>query len=391
MAESGKTSLAVLGSTGSIGRSTLAVLDRLTDRFDVRALAGGRNVDLLAEQVRTWNPRCVSVAGRAEADLLRGRLPNGWRGELDWGEEPLGRMAADPETDIVVNGLVGGIGLIPTVKALEAGHRVALANKESLVMAGRLLAELAERTGGEIIPVDSEHSGLFQLLVDRDRNTVSRVVLTASGGPFRSLSLDELRRVTPRQALAHPTWNMGPRITIDSATLLNKGLEVLEAQTLFDLPLDEIEVWIHPQSIVHALVELVDGSLLAQLSQPDMRIPIQLALTYPDRAGNGAARCRLPELGRLDFEAPDEERFPCLPLAREAARRGGLAPAVLNAGDEIAVAAFLRGDIPFTQIPLLLARLLDACPRGAADSVEEILEADRWARERAESIASSLR
>lgn len=385
----GHSSVVLLGSTGSIGRNTLDVVSRHTERFSVLGLAAGRNVQLLAEQVTRWQPARVVVEGAQEGERLRDLLGESWDGDLAWGHEALCDLAADAGAHVVVNALVGALGLRPTVSALEAGHRVALANKESLVMAGPLLRELVDGGRGRILPVDSEHNALFQLLDGRDPDSVSRLILTASGGPFRTLALDRLEHVTVDQALQHPTWKMGPRITVDSATLMNKGLEVIEAESLFGLPLDRIEVWVHPQSIVHGIVELVDGSMLAQLSQPDMRIPIQFTLTYPERHPLEVPHCSLPEVGSLDFEAPDPQRYPCLVLARSAAQRGGLYPTVLNAADEVAVHAFLRGGIPFTHIPGILERVMEAFPGGEALSVDRILEADRWARDEAGSLASS--
>jgi 1-deoxy-D-xylulose-5-phosphate reductoisomerase len=385
----GQTSVVLLGSTGSIGRNTLDVISRQPGRFSVFGLAAGTSVEILAEQVKRWHPARVVVRGKEEAERFQDLVSAAWNGKIAWGDEALSELAADSGADIVVNALVGALGLRPTVSALEAGHRVALANKESLVMAGPLLKDMVDQGRGEILPVDSEHNALFQLLDGRDPSTVSRLVLTASGGPFRTLPLERLEQVTVEEALRHPTWKMGPRITVDSATLMNKGLEVIEAESIFGVPLGCIEVWVHPQSIVHGIVELVDGSMLAQLSQPDMRIPIQFALTYPERHPVDVPHCSLPDLGSLDFETPDPRRYPCLELAKEAAHRGGLYPSVLNAADEVAVHAFLQGEIPFTHIPRVLERVMNSFPGGEALSVGRILEADRWAREEAGSRASS--
>jgi 1-deoxy-D-xylulose-5-phosphate reductoisomerase len=389
MGDARRRRVVVLGSTGSIGTNTLDVLARHRDGFQVHALAAGRRVEPLAQQVRQWHPSRVAVRGREEAERLRGLVGEGWEGEILWGEDALSRLAADPEADIVVNALVGARGLPPSLAALRAGHRLALANKESLVVGGELVREALRSGGGELIPVDSEHHALFLLLQPLAPDEVRRLILTASGGALRDLPPDRFAEVTPQQALQHPTWRMGPRVTVDSATLMNKGLEIIEAQVLFDVDLDKVEVWIHPQSIVHALVELVDGSLMAQLSQPDMRIPIQSALTHPRRRPGTLPRCDLPELGRLEFARPDPGRYPCLELAREAARRGGLFPAVLNAADEVAVGAFLRGQLSFPGIPRLLEHVLGRFPGGPATSLEAVREADRWARDEAQAYLRS--
>ncbi|MBU1702767.1 MAG: 1-deoxy-D-xylulose-5-phosphate reductoisomerase [Candidatus Eisenbacteria bacterium] len=359
------------------------------DRFKVFGLAAGTRTGRLADQIAVWKPERVVVKGPNEAAELRRIVQDGWQGEISQGELALAELAGDSRADIVVNGLVGALGLPPTLAALKTGRRVALANKESMVMAGPLLRETARRHGGQILPVDSEHSSLFQLLENINPDSVARLILTASGGPFRTLPLDQLKNVKVDQALDHPTWNMGPRITVDSASLMNKGLELIEACYLFQVPIDHIEVWIHPQSIVHALIELRDGSLLAQLSQPDMRIPIQYALTYPERLASPAGPCSLPAIGNLSFEDLDLKRYPCLALAQNAARRGGTAPAMLNAADEVFVNAFLREKIPFTDIPRLLKQIMSESDGGEADSVEKIMEADRWARNAAGLLVGS--
>jgi 1-deoxy-D-xylulose-5-phosphate reductoisomerase len=375
--------LAVLGSTGSIGTSTLEVVGAHPDRFQVTALAARANVDLLAEQVRRHAPRFVSVATEASARELRQRLGR-TSTEVGWGTEGLLQAASDSGADVVVSAIVGGAGLSPTMGAIAAGKDVALANKESLVMAGHLVTAEAKRRGVRILPVDSEHSAVFQCLGGRDGSQLRRIVLTASGGPFRARPRATFASITPEEALKHPNWAMGKKITIDSATLMNKGLEVIEAHWLFHLPVTQVDVVIHPQSIVHSLVEFVDGSMLAQLGVPDMRVPIQYALTYPERRASAVPRLALESLSGLTFEAVDRERFPCLDLAYEAAQAGGSAPAVLNAANEVAVQRFLSRRIGFDEIPSLIRKALDAHPGRAVSTVEEVLEVDREVRRRLE-------
>jgi 1-deoxy-D-xylulose-5-phosphate reductoisomerase len=375
--------LAILGSTGSIGAHTLDVVASHPDQFEVTALAAGNNVDLLEQQVRLFHPRFVAVAGEAAGRKLARRLAAAGV-EVAWGIEGLSRAGADTGADMVVSAIVGGAGLVPTMAALRAGKTLALANKETLVMAGELVTAEARARGIRILPVDSEHSAIFQCLENGDTSQVRRLVLTASGGPFRTLPLEAFAAITPEDALRHPTWAMGKKITIDSATLVNKGLEVIEAQWLFGLPVDQVDVIVHPQSVVHSLVEYVDGSVLAQLGVPDMRLPIQYALTYPGRCACPAARLALEDLSALTFEAVDRRKFPCLDLAYEAARGGGSWPAVLNAANEVAVQWFLDRRIGFDEIPTIIRKALDAHPHRAIQSVEDVLEVDRQVRERLE-------
>jgi 1-deoxy-D-xylulose-5-phosphate reductoisomerase len=375
--------LAILGSTGSIGTSTLDVVAAHPDHFQVMALSARANLDVLEAQVLRHAPRLVSVASEANARELRRRLgPTAT--EVDWGTTGLLRAASDTGADLVVSAIVGGAGLLPTMWAIAAGKDVALANKESLVMAGDLVTAEARLHGARILPVDSEHSAIFQCLAERDAARVRRVVLTASGGPFRTRPRETFASITPEEALKHPNWSMGKKVTIDSATLMNKGLEVIEAHWLFGLPVDQVDVIIHPQSIVHSLVEYVDGSMLAQLGVPDMRVPIQYALTYPERRPNSIPRLPLEHLMGLTFEAVDREKFPCLDLAYEAAMAGGSVPAVLNAANEVAVHWFLTRRIGFDEIPSLIRKALDAHPRRAVRTVEEVLEVDREVRRRLE-------
>jgi 1-deoxy-D-xylulose-5-phosphate reductoisomerase len=375
--------LAILGSTGSIGTRTLEVVAAHPDRFQVMALAARANLDLLEAQVRRHAPRLVSVATEASAWELRRRLGR-TSTEVGWGTTGLLRAASDTGADLVVSAIVGSAGLLPTMGAIAAGKDVALVNKECLVMAGDLVTAEAQRRGIRILPVDSEHSAIFQCLGGRDASQLRRIVLTASGGPFRARPRATFASITPEEALRHPNWVMGKKITIDSATLVNKGLEVIEAHWLFGLPVTQVDVIIHPQSIIHSLVEFVDGSMLAQLGVPDMRVPIQYALTYPERRANAVPRLALENLAGLIFEAVDREKFPCLDLAYEAAQAGGSSPTVLNAANEVAVQRFLSRRIGFDEIPTLIRKALDAHPRQAVSSVEEVLEVDREVRRRLE-------
>jgi 1-deoxy-D-xylulose-5-phosphate reductoisomerase len=375
--------VAVLGSTGSIGQNTLRVIEALGGEYAVAALGAGRSVSRLADQVARFRPPLVSVAGPGEADDLARLLAD--RGvapapEILHGTEGLVAVATESGADTVVSAAVGALGLVPTYRALERGLRVALANKETLVVAGDLMTAAARRTGAELLPVDSEHNALHQCLRGERRDEVRRLVLTASGGPFRETPMAELRRVTREQALAHPTWRMGEKITVDSATLMNKGLEVIEAHWLFGFGPDQIGIVVHPQSVVHSMVELVDGSVIAQLGITDMRHAIQYALTYPRRLDSPCDTLDLLRVGRLEFFEPDVERFPSVRLAYEALRAGGTYPAVLNGANEEAVAAFLAGRAKFLEIPQVVEEVLAAHRGGSADSVEAALEADAWAR-----------
>jgi len=375
--------LTIIGSTGSVGRNTLKVIDHLADRFSVFALSAYSSMELLADQVREFHPKIVALSDTARRDEFQSHCKRLGIGVPDVviGENGLRTISSVPEVDTVVSAAVGAAGLVPTYAAVAAGKTVALANKEAMVLAGELLSLVASRTGARIIPVDSEHSALDQCLRSGQRGEVQRLILTASGGPFRETPADRLEHVTPEQALNHPTWKMGKRITIDSATLMNKGLEVIEARWLFDIPQERIDIMVHPQSIVHSMVEFTDGSTIAQLGTADMRQPIQYALTWPERLESCVPRLDWKDVSRLDFMPPDTEKFPCIGLAYRSIQLGGTAPAVVNAADEIAVAAFLAGQIPFTRIPSLIEAALDARDlHAAADSIDAILEADSWAR-----------
>jgi len=374
--------LAIVGSTGSIGQNTLKVVHHLPDRFEVFALAAHSSVALLAEQIAVFQPKVVTLMETSRLDDLtrhcreRGiRLP-----EILTAEEGLRAIVSAPEVDVVVSGAVGAAGLLPTLAAVEAGKIVALANKESMVLAGELIRRTASRTGARIIPVDSEHSAIDQCLRSGRPEEVRRLILTASGGPFRDTPKDQLDRVTPEDALNHPTWRMGRRITIDSATLMNKGLEVIEARWLFDIPESRVDIIVHPQSIVHSMVEFTDGSVIAQLGTTDMRQPIQYALTWPDRLESSVPSIDWSTAGRLEFIPPDTGKFPCVGLAYDAIRQGGTAPAVLNAADELAVQAFLEGRISFTDIPRLIKDSLDAHEVASEVTFETVMSADAWAR-----------
>ncbi len=372
--------LAVLGSTGSIGRQTLEVVRSLGERFRVVGLAGGRNVTLLEEQVREFAPDLLWSEDDAHRSTLTAasRSPN-----PRW--TPMAEMAADPDVDLVLIGTVGSAGLEPTLAALRAGKVVALANKEVLVMAGPVVVDAAAHGGGELRPIDSEHSAIWQCLWGEDRRAVRRIILTASGGAFRDRPLEELPKVTPEEALRHPVWQMGRKITVDSATLINKGFEAIEARWLFDVPFDRIDIVMHPESAIHSLVEFNDGSLKAQMGPPDMRLPIQCALCYPERVAlSPAPRLDLALLGTLHFAPPDLRRYPCLGLALDAGHRGGTYPAVLAAADEVAVDHFLGGHIAFTDIPAALEDALSAHAGTADASLEAVLAADAWARRRAD-------
>jgi len=379
-------SLAILGSTGSIGQSTLAVVAEHPGEFAVTGLAAGQNVEVLAEQIRQFGPARVSVQDEAVADNLRRLLPPGAAPEILWGAAGVREVAVASGADLVVSAMVGAVGLAPTLAAIQAGLPVALANKETLVAAGSLVMEAARERGVSIIPVDSEHSAIFQALHGQRPEDVRQLWLTASGGPFRTWDPERLRGATAAQALKHPNWSMGPKITIDSATMMNKALEVIEASVLFGLPVDQVGVYIHPQSIIHSLVEFVDGSVIAQLGVPDMRLPIAYALTYPRRLPLNLPRLDLCQVGQLTFETPDTTRFPGLALGYAAARAGGTMPAVLNAANEMAVAAFLNGRLGFMDIPQTVEATMEAHRHEPLESLEQVLAVNHWARDFAQGL-----
>jgi len=374
--------LSILGSTGSVGTNVLRVVDAFPGRFSVVGLAAGGNVELLAEQIARHHPKIVSLADAAHLDRLA-RLVDLTGICAVGGLQGMVEVATHPEAQMVVASAVGAVGLVPTYRALEAGKDVALANKETLVMAGELMLARARETGARLLPIDSEHCALHECLDGRRPEDVRRLLLTASGGPFRERPRESFPAITREEALAHPTWRMGPKITIDSATLMNKGLEVIEARWLFGVPAAKIDVVIHPQSLIHSLVELVDGTVLAQLGVTDMRMPIQYALTYPERWPAAIPGIDFGKTMHLDFEPPDRAKFPCLSLAYRALEAGGTAPAVLNAANEEAVAAFLDGRLGFDGIPKTIEHVLDATAPAPAATLEDVLAADRQARARA--------
>ena len=381
--------IVILGSTGSIGTNTLDIVQKFPEEFRVVGLTARTNLDKLEDQIRRFRPQLVALSDEAAARKLRERC-QGMRVEILSGSEGTSQVAGMPEATLVISSIVGGAGLVPTLAAIRAGKTVALANKEPMVMAGQLMQEEAASHGATILPVDSEHSAIFQSLVGHRREDVHRLILTASGGPLWDLSLGEMQDVKPEQALRHPNWKMGAKITIDSATLMNKGLEVIEARWLFDVPGSQIDVLVHRESIIHSLVEYKDGSVIAQLGLPDMRTPISYAMQYPIRMPLELPSLDLAEIGRLTFFRPDHDRFPCLALGYEALRIGGTLPAVLNAANEVAVAAYLQEGIRFTDIAHVIHTTMDAHTPGRLSVLNDALAVDRWAREKAETLVHSL-
>ncbi len=379
--------LTILGSTGTIGVNTLDVVEHSEEQFEVFALTARNNVEKMFEQCKAWRPsKAVMVDEAAAAELERRCQSEVPETTVLAGPGALAEVASDNQVDYVMAGIVGAAGLLPNLAAARAGKRVMLANKESLVMSGHLFMEAVSSAGAELLPIDSEHNAIFQCMpadFERGLNSVgvSKILLTASGGPFRTTPIDRLSSVTPNEAVAHPNWVMGRKISVDSATMMNKGLEVIEACWLFDTSPESIEVVVHPQSVVHSMVQYVDGSVLAQLGNPDMRTPIAYSLAWPERIDAGVDTLDMFEIGRLDFERPDYDRFPCLRLARDAVNAGGTAPAILNAANEIAVEAFLNSEIGFMQIPELVEAALSEVDTQVADSLDTILEADAAARQ----------
>ncbi len=376
----------ILGSTGSIGTSALDVIGALSDEFEVTGLAANTSWEDLADQVRRFRPGRVALADPNSADRLASEL--GGEAEVLAGDEALTELVAQTPCDVVVSAVVGAAGLPATLAAVRLGRSVALANKEAMVVAGSLMIPLARKTGAALLPVDSEHSAIFQAMHAGHREEVHRVYLTASGGPFRTWSADQLAAATLEDALNHPTWEMGPKITIDSATMMNKALEIIEAKWLFDLPPDSIEVVIHPESIIHSMVEFCDGSIVAQLGSPDMRTPIQYALTYPDRKEGPSRRLDVGALRRMHFEPPDTDRFPALRLGQEVARTGGTAGAVLNAANEAAVDAFRGGDIGYVDVVALTSQVLSRHEAVIDPTLGDLMAADAWAREQVDQAVA---
>ena len=382
-------SIVILGSTGSIGTNTLDIVERFRDEFRVVGLTAGNNDEMLAEQIRRFRPQAVAMSTDAAAVRLRERC-SGLPIEIVSGQEGLVRVASLPDAELVMSAIVGGAGLVPTLAAIRSKKHIALANKEPMVMAGQLMQEEARHAGVRIFPVDSEHSAIFQSLEGHRIKDVRRLILTASGGALWNLPKEALSDVTPERALQHPNWKMGAKITIDSATLMNKGLEVVEARWLFDIPESRIDVLIHRESIIHSLVEYEDRSMISQLGLPDMRTPISYAMRYPDRLPLDLPSLDLTEIGTLTFCKPDHDRFPCLRLGYESLRIGGTMPAAMNAANEIAVDAFLNGGIRFTDISDIIQSTMQAHIPKPVLSVEAALEADRWAREKADSLVHTL-
>jgi 1-deoxy-D-xylulose-5-phosphate reductoisomerase len=380
--------IAILGATGSIGTSTLDLVERHPDRFEVVVVTAATNSDALAEIARRTGARLAVVADQARLGDLQARLA-GTDCRAAAGEEAL-IEAACSEAELVIAAIVGCAGLKPVMAAVEAGKTIGLANKEALVTAGALMTDAAAASGSTILPIDSEHNAIFQCLAGSQSNDVSRIILTASGGPFRTATAEELETMTPAQAVAHPNWSMGAKISTDSATLMNKGLELIEAHYLFGLPSRSIDILIHPQSVVHSMVEFVDGSVLAQLGSPDMRIPIAYALAWPERLETPAERLDLKAVGRLDFDAPDTTRFPALRLAREALEQGGAAPTVLNAANEVAVAAFLAGNIRFTDIARIVEDSLARAGYLPPQTIADVLDIDRETRLNAQTSMKAV-
>jgi 1-deoxy-D-xylulose-5-phosphate reductoisomerase len=377
--------LAILGSTGSIGVNTLDIVRQFPEKFKAISLSAGQNTQLLKQQILEFRPEMISVLNRELSETLRRDLSS-LPVQILHGVEGLIQVATHPKVDQVVSALVGAAGLIPTLSAIKAGKAIALANKESLVMAGKIVMAEAGQNHIQILPVDSEHSAIFQALLGHRKEDLHRIILTASGGPFLNLPLEKLQGVGVKEVLRHPNWEMGRKITVDSASLMNKGLEVIEAHWLFDIPVEKIVVQVHPQSIIHSMVEYIDGSIVSQMGIADMRVPISYALAYPERLNLTLPRLDLPQREGLTFFAPDPQRFPCLKLAYDAIEIGETMPTILNAANEVAVNGFLEGSLPFTRIPTLIQQVMEEHEVKPAHTIENILRADHWARERSKAI-----
>ncbi|WP_054028952.1 1-deoxy-D-xylulose-5-phosphate reductoisomerase [Bacillus sp. FJAT-28004] len=376
--------ISILGSTGSVGTQTLDVIAHDPDRYQVVGLSAGANVDLIIEQAKQFKPAIVSLASKADAEAARPHMPLGTK--VVYGEEGLVEVAAGTDADVVVTAIMGSRGLPATLAAIDEGKMIGLANKETLVTAGHIVMERARQRGVSILPIDSEHSAIFQCLNGEDRKSINQITLTASGGSFRDRTREQLEGVTVAEALNHPNWSMGAKITIDSATMVNKGLEVIEARWLFDVTYDQIDVIIHPESIIHSYVEFTDHSIIAQLGMPDMRVPIQYALSYPERNVTPTNRLNLAQIGKLHFREMDFERYPCLRLAFECGKLGQSAPAVFNAANEVAVARFLKGEITFLDIERILETVVGRHEASDINDLQMIAEVDAWARRLAQSV-----
>lgn len=379
-----------MGSTGSIGKSALDVIAKNPERFNVEGLCAGRNITLLKKQIEKYHPKVVAVTTRHLALALRNSLSAKIKVKILYGEEGIKDVASWPSSDMVVSAISGAAGLLPTLAAIEAGKDVALANKETMVLAGEIVTKKVSKNKVKIIPVDSEHSAIFQCLQGSQHGNMRRIILTASGGPFLHVNEKQLKKVTVNQTLHHPKWKMGKKITIDSATMMNKGLEVIEAKWLFHVDISAIDVVIHPQSIVHSMVEFIDGACIAQMGIPDMRIPIAYALTYPERIVNDLEPLNIVKTKILEFYEPNMKKFPCLDIARSAAICGGTAPTVLNAADEVAVGAFLKKKIRFIDIPIIIEKVLNVHKKIKNPSLEHILLTDLWARQKTEKIIERM-
>lgn len=383
--------LSIIGSTGSIGCNTLKIVEMFPDRFAVKALAAKNNISVLARQIERFCPEIAVVFDEATAVELKGMLPAGTGVEILFGENGYKAAAAHESVDLVVVAVVGAAGLMPTLSAIAAGKNIALANKETLVMAGDIVIEQAELNNITILPIDSEHSAIFQCIEGNRREDIDKIILTASGGPFLNLPEKEFNKIKPKDALNHPNWNMGKKISVDSATLMNKGLEVIEAKCLFDVSQEMIEVVIHPQSVIHSMVSFKDGTVMAQLGIPDMKGPIAYAITYPERLALRQPTPDFVSIGKLTFEKPDKKKFPCLALAYVACETGRTLPAVLNAANEVAVAAFLENSISFIKIPEVIEKTMEHHAVVTDPTLSDILEADRWARKQAEDLIKALK
>ncbi|RLB77847.1 MAG: 1-deoxy-D-xylulose-5-phosphate reductoisomerase [Deltaproteobacteria bacterium] len=386
MTRVGKKNIAILGSTGSIGVNTLRIVGLHPEKYGVLALGAGRNVAVLLRQINQWHPRAVAVQDNETAALLRKRLSGKNPPEILVGTKGYVELATMDGVDTVVSAISGAAGLIPTYEAVKAGKRIALANKETMVMAGQLIMSEATKRNTDVLPIDSEHSAILQCLRGHAREDIKKIILTASGGPFLDMRRGEMKDVTPEQALKHPNWKMGPKVSIDSATLMNKGLEAIEAMWFFGLPMENIDIVIHPQSIVHSMVEYKDGSVIAQLGVPDMAIPISYALAYPRHMELDAGSLDLCGIGNLSFKAVDTKKFPCLALALKAARVGGTMPTVLNAANEVAVEAFLGHEIAFLKIPNLIEQIMELHEPMEVKQIEQVMKTDSWAREKAREL-----
>jgi len=382
--------ICLLGSTGYIGTNSLTVIRKNPDEYRVIALGAGKNLDILAEQIKEFEPRFAAVINSDLARELKARLNNRFDTEVLYGTEGYAQIAALPEVDVVIAAMTGSSGLLPTYSAIRAGKDVALANKEALVIAGSVLTSESQRVGVHIVPIDSEHSAIMQSIQGHMREDLKKIILTGSGGPFKDYSMEELSRATPEAALKHPNWRMGKKITIDSATMMNKGIEAIEAKWLFEIDVDQIEILVHPQSIVHSLVEYVDGSIIAQLAFPDMGIPISYALSYPRHLKGDLPTLDLLEIGSLSFEKPDTNRFRCLQLALTAGKIGQSMPAVLSGSNEIAVSAFLGGKIGFLDIPQVVEKTMERHQVFPINSIDQAVEADRWAQSVAREILEKI-